>query len=472
MNTARSLTNYSGILDALHTTWKPHAKQVQVGSALLRDGKRSLFIQCGRKWGKTEIIIYLLYRWALANPNSSCYYISPFQKQSKEIVWANRRLHNFIDAKYIRSINSTEMRITLHNGSFIKCDGSDNYEVYRGIEPHFVVLEEFKDFKPDFYVAMEPNLSVYNSPLVIIGTPPNRDCQFTMIAEEHRNDPTKFYIEGATEDNPIIDKAWLEKKKLELYRRGEWDVWEREYMGRYVKGGSSKIFSMLKGDIVHSHNDVLRAIGRDIKKLKKYCFADPAGASVFGVLFVMINPYTKMIYFLDEIYETRQDFMTVDNIGREMIKKTDEFYLAREDDDWYFGYDEAATWFANEMRDRFDVNCMPTTKAQAKKEHGLSLIKDALIHNKVMMSDRCVKTFWELDNYIKDDKGRIPKVNDHNIDNFRYILSADMYDLNNVSDPDHKKVSEERTRGIKISDDFPGLDGFGKLDEDFDVIEW
>jgi hypothetical protein len=320
---------------------------------------------------------------------------------------------------------------------------------------------------------MEPNLSVYKAPLVIIGTPPNHDCQFTMLAEEYRNDPDKFYIEGKTEDNPVIDRVWLAKKKEELYRRGEWDVWEREYCGRYVKGGSAKIFSMLSDKVVRPHVEVLSMIRKDLKKLRKYCFADPAGASVFGVLFVMINPYSKMIYILDEVYETRQDFMTVDNVGRIMIDKTSEFYRPMgEDDGWYFGYDEAATWFANEMRDRFDIHCMPTTKAQNKKEHGLSLIKDVLIYDKVVMSDRCVKTFWELDNYIKDHSGKVPKVNDHNIDNFRYILSADMYDLNDVKEPMPEKFNDS-FRGAKISDDFPMLDDFGKVEEDsFNNIEW
>jgi len=460
-----NFTDYSAIIADLHAKWMPHKGQVTCGKALFQEDKRTLFIQCGRKWGKTEIIIYFLYRWALTNPGSSCYYISPFQKQSKEIIWANNRLQTFVDRKYIRSINNTEMRITLNNGGFIKCDGSDNYEAYRGIDPGFVVYEEFKDFRPEFHVAMEPNLLVHNAPLVIIGTPPSTDCQFTEIAADCRNSKEKFFIEAPSEDNPFISKDWLDKKKAELIAKGEEDVWQREYMGKYIKGGASKIFPMLTESIIVPHEVLMKSIKKDMKKLWKCAMADPAGASVFGVLFTMINPYTKVVYLLDEIYETRQSHMTVDSVGARIIEKRNEFWYPREDDDWYHGYDEAATWWNNELSDRFNINSIPTTKAQHKKESGLSLIKDIILYNKLVMSDRCVKTFWELDNYVKDRRGNIPKENDHNIDNFRYTLGAYLYDLKDAS-PKTPREQEENYRGSRIDQDFPDLDPFGRMDND------
>lgn len=456
---------YADMIDSLHDKWKPHAGQVRAGRALFNDHKQTLFIQCGRKWGKTELIMYFLYRWAMSYPGASCYYISPFQKQSKEIVWANNRLQRFVDFKYIKAINNTEMRITLTNGSFIKCDGSDNYEAYRGIEPHMVVFEEFKDFRPEFYTAMDPNLAVHNAPLIIIGTPPDHDCQYTELAEECRRSPDKFFIEEPTENNPHIDKRWLAKKREELVHRGEVDVWEREYMGRYIKGGSNKIFPMLSDKIVQPHEALLRRLRPDMKKLWKCAMADPAGASVFGVLFTAINPYTKTVYLLDEIYETRQSHMTVDSVGSRIVEKRNAIWHPRSDDDWYHGHDEAAAWWANELRDRFEINSMPTTKAQHKKEDGLSLIKDIMLYGKLVVSDRCVKTYWELDNYIKDANGKIPKVNDHQIDNFRYTLGAYLYDLRDQSEVPVEEKSED-FRGKRIDQDFPELDPFGNMDND------
>ena len=377
-----------------------------------------------------------------------------------------------MDRKHIASINNSEMRITLTNGSFIKCDGSDNYESYRGIEPHFVVYEEFKDFRPEWHQAMEPNLLVHNAPLLIIGTPPEIDGQFTVMAAEARADPEKFFIEAPSLDNPHVSKEWLYKKRDALIAKGELDVWLREYCGKYVKGGSNKIFPMLSEEIKKPHDEVLRLIERDKKKLWKCVMSDPAGSSCFAVLVAMINPYTRMIYLIDELYEKRQTYMTVNHVGQFITRTMDDLYIPRgEDDGWHLGYDEAATWFANEMRDHFQLNLTPTQKSLKKKEEGLSLIKDILLQGKLVMSDRCVHTFWELDNYMKIN-GKIPKENDHEIDNFRYILGAYMYDLNPAEDPEFKEVKDENFRSARISDDFPELDDFGKLNEFDEQIIW
>jgi len=397
--------------------------------------------------------------------------MSPFQKQSKEIIWASNRIQNFLHRdvrkKYIAATNKTEMRLTFTNGSFIKLDGSDNYEAYRGIEPHMIVYDEFKDFRPEFHEAMDPNLGVYDAPLIAIGTPPAQDCQYTVMADEHRRDTNKYHIEAPSSDNPYISKEWLARKRQEHMDRGEWDVWQREYEGKYVKGGARKIFPMLEESMIVPHEDLKREMARDWKRYKKYWWADPAGASVFGCLFVFICPYTRRVYIMDEIYETDQKKMTVDQIGRAAMKKRDDLWIPRDPWDWTEGYDEAATWFRNEMLDRFGVNMLPTKKANksTEKEDQLSLIKDIMLQGLLKISDRCVKTFWELDNYIKDDKGKIPKENDHNIDNLRYILKQDMYDLN-VTPFETIPADDIRFTGRRISQDFPELDDFGNMNED------
>ncbi len=460
---------YSDMIDDLHADWQPHDGQITVGEGYFRKLFYSIFVQCGRKWGKTEIAFYFLWRIAKTFPKVPCYFIAPLQTQAREIAWADPRIKTFGPREWLlpgsQGINETEMRLRLTNGSFIKVDGSDNYNKYRGPKYKVCIFEEFKDHRPEFRKAMTPNASVLQGLDLYIGSPPDITCDYTTLADEHKKDQDKFFYHAPTWQNPKISKKWLYNEKTKLYRRGEGDVWEREYAARFVKGGASRIFPMLSEKIVRPHSEVMRMIHKDRKKLHWYIWNDPAGASCFAVLFVAINPYTKQIYALDEIYEKQQADMTVQRIGKRILNiRTD---LHDRPDDWTMGYDEAATWFANEWIDNFpeEDGLQPTHKGLNKKEVGLSLIKDILLSDLMIISSRCKWFFWEMDHYMKDKKGKIPKENDHQIDNFRYLLAADGYSLLGIEEIIKEK--DPLYRGSRIEDDFPELFG-SSMDGDWE----
>lgn len=449
-------------LKELHERWKPHDAQVAIGRALISERKKDVFAQCGRNFGKTELVSYLLWRWAWTFPGSENYYFSPFMKQSREILWASRRVQTFGPESWIEKVNEQEMRITFANGSFLKLDGSDNVEAYRGVKPKgLTVFDEFKDFRPEFYEAYDPNRAAHDTPLFVIGTPPEFDGQFNQVAQSWANDPTKAFFKFPTNSNPHIGKDWLEKKKAELYARGEGDKWEREYMAEFVRGGSKRIFPMLTPDMVKRHSDIWQKIERDRRRLEWFCVADPAGASTFAVLFAAINPYTREVYLLDEIYEQRQEEMTVKRIGGRIVQKTRQLHKG----EWRFVYDEAETWFANEMLEHWDLAFEPTQKAKNDKTTGLSLIKDVMLAGKWIVSEHCSKWFWEADNYQKDDEGRIIKKHDHLLDCSRYLLSAAHYSLNESQV--YEKEADPMWRGSRIEDDFPGFNELGQQVDDW-----
>ena len=54
-----------------------HPDQIEQLKPLYKDKKKTLFLSCGRKWGKTELIGYVLWKHALENPGSACYYVGP-----------------------------------------------------------------------------------------------------------------------------------------------------------------------------------------------------------------------------------------------------------------------------------------------------------------------------------------------------------------------------------------------------------
>jgi hypothetical protein len=441
----------SGI-DALHKLWTPHPAQVEIGRPLIRGETREVFAQCGRNFGKTELVSYLLWRFAWTYAGSENYYFAPYMKQAREILWASRRVQTFGPEGWVKEINNTEMRVTFQNGSFIKLDGSDNVDAYRGVKPKGLsVFDEFKDFREEFYDAYDPNRAAFNSPLMIIGTPPELEGQYTKLAADYSRDPTKRFFTMPTSVNPHISPKWLERKKSELYALGEGDKWEREYMARFVPGGANAIFPMLTKALIKPHDELMGQIWRDRKKLEWILWADPAGASCFAVLFCAVNPYTKQVYCLDEIYELTQSEMTVGRIWPRIRSKRDDLW----DGEWRQGYDEASTWFANEVLDAFNEGLEPTQKMKSDKLTGLSLLKDSMLQGKLIMSDRCNKLYWELERYRKDASGKIPKKDDHLIDCLRYIFDSLPYAVKAEQEPVNER--EQMKRGFRMEDDFPDL---------------
>jgi hypothetical protein len=409
---------------------------------------------------------YILWRWAMMNPNSENYYFAPYYKQAKEIIWASNRIQQFGPREWLTNTNNTELRLRFENGSFIKLDGSDNVDSYRGVKPKGIsIFDEYKDFRPEFYDAYDPNLDAHNSPLIIIGTPPEiEEHHFYHQEDEFKRDPAKAYFEYTSYENPHIDPVIIDKKRNEYYARGEGDVFEREYMVKRVFGGKNSIFPMLGNENVEKIDSIKSKLRRDGSKIQYLAAADPGSATCFAILLMAYNPYTKQFYCLDEIYETDQKRTSTQQIGEEFQDLRAQYYRQ----EWIQVYDEAATWFSIEYAEQFDEGWAPTHKAQNKKEDGLSLIKDMLLKKKLIISDNCKKLFWEMRNYMRKDNGQIPKENDHLIDCLRYGLALVGYNFNPQMTQKDEFI-KKGYRGVSISQEFPGLDDWGDSGEDWDV---
>jgi len=440
--------------------WLPHEGQKPILRALFHENVKDIFVQAGRNFGKTEVVAYALWRYAMLTPGSENYYFAPFIKQAKEILWASGRLQTLGPKSWLQGDpNATEARITFKNGAFIKLDGSDNIEAYRGVKPRgLVVYDEFKDFRPGFYEAFDPNRAMYNSPLIVIGTPPEIECHYTELAETYKNDASKRYFHAPTRSNPYVSKEWLEKKEKELLARGESDTWEREYEARFVRGGRSTIFPMFNPHYhVSPHDKILAEIEKTKWDMEWVLSVDPATISTFGGLVACANPYTRQLYICAELYESTQANTSVTQIVprlQELKAECFSYSLDQKDrweERWLQVCDEAEAWFINEALDRFSESFHRTSKATNDKEYGISLIRDLMIHKKIIISDRCENLIREISNYVRSDSGRIAKKNDHVLDCLRYLLHALNYSLNESVPANDTLPLERRDRMIEIS---------------------
>ena len=431
------LLYHSQVLSDLNSVFIPHSGQVSIGKALFNDGKKRIFVECGRKFGKTEIVLYCLYRWSLLYPNSYSYYISPYKDQIKDLIWSNGRLPFFLPEKLMKkysvTVNNSDFRVIFGNGSFIRCDGADNYEKGRGYSATgLVVYDEFKDHNPKFHDGFEPNLAITDAPLIFIGTPPdesepqfNRWCS---IADEVTNSSVGFFINRPSMTNPHVNKDYFIRKEGELKAKGEYWKWQKEYLAMRVRAAGNSIFPMLdKKKHVRSYEDMLTTIRFSHKHWDWFASFDPGSAKCFAVVIGAVNRYSKQVFILDEIYADKLEDARVSKVVPLFIDKARQIHPIL--DDWYCVYDYAATWFMNEVQDHYSdqISVHPCQKDLKNKENKLSLIKDMMLKGFFIMSDRCEKLFWEMNKYATDENGKIPKEDDHAIDAFRYLLNAANY---------------------------------------------
>lgn len=427
------------ILNKLHANWTPNEMQLEAGRAIVNDDVDTVFLQCGRKAGKSEMAIYLLWRIALLKPNAQCYYVAPEFSHGKKLIWNDPRLLQMGPKDLILSVNSTECIIKLKNGSVIQILGSENFQAANGLRPAFLVYDEFCEFNYRFHETMQPNRIVNKCPLMIIGTPPlqgskNRE-QYINYAEECKSNKRAKWLRYTSYSNPHIDPKWLDEERNRLFARGEEYLWYSQYEALITAGGKNIVFPMMGDKHVYDHNRLVDEIRRDVRNLEWYCIVDPGTTTVMAFLFAAINPYSKQIYIMDEIYEKKASETSVSlvvpraiEIARELAPSVDF------GNDWIKVYDEAAAWFSNEAHQQFGIYFMPTLKAHNKKEHGISLIKDILVHGVIKISSRCVNLVNEMKSYVAKEDGSFPKGGDHLLDTFRYLLASASYTMVEVKE--------------------------------------
>lgn len=440
----------------------PHSGQLKVIRAFFRDKKRMVFAMCGRKWGKSECILYIAWRYAIENPGANVYIIAPTKKHGKDLYWVNKRLQSYGCKEFISEERDSEISLVFNIKnqndipSRIFVEGSENYNSLRGINPDLVIYDEGRDHQAEFDIeVMRPNLAAKNASLVVISTPPDSECHYIEMMKEwllavENKDPSYFFISAPSSDNPIIDKIWLEKEKARLYSTGQGAVYEREYNAKYVPGGASAVLPMWQGykdKIIKPKKYIENLIQKDKKRMDWFTISDPA-QSCFAVLLLGHNRYTSQLFVVDSIYEKDRLKTSASKIFPRVMEKALSWYP--NEDKWEHWYDPAAAWYQVEVYDKFGIGLSSVKKRGLKKDpkaldSKISLIKDIITRpNTLFICEEVSSLPWEWDNWVYKPNGELPDKNDHQIDNFFYALEVTKFSVQLEVDPEFSVEAEEK----------------------------
>ena len=214
----------------LRINYSPHPGQERIHKAF-DAGARFVVAVCGRRWGKTRAGLEECRRRLHARPDTVVRWTSPTYRQAKaRFREMAKLLRNH--GNWIASINKSDLRIELHNGSDIQFWSTQEPENLRGEGIDFLVVDE-----AGFVLALvwaedlRPMLSDTLGGAYIVGTPRGRG-QFLHQCSVRATSGTPGWsvIHAPTWDSPRIAAEEIEAARAELPA----DVFAQEYGAEFL----------------------------------------------------------------------------------------------------------------------------------------------------------------------------------------------------------------------------------------------
>lgn len=249
--------------------------------------KRFWFVRAGRRFGKTDLGANKICYEALTlntreqeqfdldglPPTGVVMYVAPTFQQAKDLMWKPLRSRlEPLGAKFWENTG----RIECPNGRNVMLKGSDNEDSLRGNKLKYVVVDEYKDMKPDvFEVILRPALSDLQGGALIIGTPNGKDHFYKLgkRAEKSKNWDTFHFT---TYDNPFIPVSEIEDAQQEISKY----FFRQEYLAEYA---------VTESDLFKK--DDLKVSNQEPKSGEFYVTVDLAGFTDFSNQIKRANPH-------------------------------------------------------------------------------------------------------------------------------------------------------------------------------------
>lgn len=182
---------------------------------VFNDPHRFRVVTAGRRWGKTALARTMCIVKATEKKKAKVWYVAPSYQMAKNIMWDD--LKDAIPREWVKSINETELKIRLRNGSQIECKGADKPDSLRGVGLYFVVLDEFQDMKPDTWKkVILPTLAQDRGKALIIGTPKGYANLYDVHKIGQGRHPLWKSWQFPTITSPFIPEAELEQARQSM----------------------------------------------------------------------------------------------------------------------------------------------------------------------------------------------------------------------------------------------------------------
>ncbi len=212
--------------------YKPHAKQLEIHSALDEVGKY-YFVSIGRQFGKTLLGENQALKWAIENQGWKIAWISPTYKQCKKVFTEmNRALDG---CPMVSSVNHSDLVFTIDTKSTIQFYSAEAYDTIRGETFDAGVGDEMAFWKPEAWnEVIKATLLVRGKKWLGMSTPKGKNYFYGLIKLADVTDNYRSFY-GTSYDNPYIDPQEIEDARLSLPDH----IFRQEYLAEFLEDASS-----------------------------------------------------------------------------------------------------------------------------------------------------------------------------------------------------------------------------------------
>lgn len=398
---------YERFLEDWEKVRERHKGQKEILSAVFEHGKRYVFARMGRKGAKTTTNIDIAWRFSLSKPRRTTYICLPTITQAIEIYWDEKRLQwcdkdtPYMAEKYIKSIDNNKHTITFNNLSTIKLIGTWSEARGRGTQPDLFIGDEVQDASSEYLDAMEPNMAAKpDSIWVLSGTPPKKKNHYHTWEDRIRKNPDGFNVQYSSYINTALPhlKSWLDNKRDELIAAGKEDVWLREYMAEDCFRSDDRVLPDLQFKDFDQLVFELRSVDATVfQPILGLVVTEGHITATFNML--LHSKYTgSKIYTLECQHLTKIWNQSYATIMAGLSKRMEEFSSVFKKPWRKVVFDDSSSF----------CDVVPGF-SEARKDlkwskRGLPLLREMILAEKLVLSNRAGNLGMEAQNMLKEDK--------------------------------------------------------------------
>lgn len=195
--------------------FQPRPYQVPFLQAM-DEGKKRAFLLWHRRIGKDMVAWNYLIKAALERVGAYFYFF-PTYSQGSKVIWHGvendgTRMLDHIPEQLILSLNETNLRIELKNGSVIQIIGTDNADAVRGTNPVGCVFSEFAFQDPAAWDIVRPILAGNGGWAVFITTPNGKNHAYEMYQYAQTSD-VWFTSKLTVDDTKVIPQSIIDEDR-------------------------------------------------------------------------------------------------------------------------------------------------------------------------------------------------------------------------------------------------------------------